>query len=285
MQPPRGLNGRDSFSAYPKDDLFDHIRNHGKKPVALIDPSQLDRLEQAVPNKEMETLNRMLNQQASKPIHVLVKSGKFFIMVLILPAHMLLFKAPKWMISALLPKIVFFTQKIHTSLTETFNRLVQKIAMRMQVFAALKNSLKPLHSIIKSSLKKMMENFLSPFQKALAKVEETVKKVSDFISKKMDALHAVYKSISQVIFRSFDLAKKRTSAKRNMGKRQREIFNAARRVTDRLLAGLLTGWVAYFLLSFFKKLLRFCVLTLKWCRIMVTFTIYLIRESFRELNS
>jgi phage-related protein len=198
MQPGKGLNGRDSFSTYQPADIFVHIRYPQMKALRpAIPPSDFDTLENEAVKKELEMLKLLMKNQKNKPFYILIRSGKIIFAGLFLPAHFFFFIVPKWLMRNIFPKLAILRKNTVNTCKNSFNRIVKEIVAKLQVILKLVEVLKPLHSLIKSGFNKLINNFLTPFQKMVQFGDAVIKRTSNFISQKITLAASIIKSIKQ----------------------------------------------------------------------------------------
>lgn len=234
MQPGKGLSSRDSFSTcQASPDIFAHIR-HPQKSLKIENSQTIDTMESDEVKKELEMLKVMLDSQTNTLGSFILKGTKFFFSAALFPAHLTFFLIPKFVMRHILPKIIKISAEAFFKCTSSFKAIAQKIAVKAQVLVGLVEILKPFHSILASSFKKLAENFLSPFRKIpqvmtkifqkiqdkvfkkliffgtelSAKTTKTFKRFTNYISEKSNALLSPFKKMLHFMGKASDLTKK-----------------------------------------------------------------------------
>ncbi|HRD56343.1 MAG TPA: hypothetical protein PLC42_08115 [Parachlamydiaceae bacterium] len=207
MQPHKGLSSKDSFAPCQPADIFTHIRSPKQPLKPLQPPLLLDTLE-----NEQEAINRLiLEKPALRSIYFVAKTGKGIIIFFIFPFYFCLFRTPKWIISRILPLAFQASSKIVLKSKERLNKLVQKIALKLQVLNRLQEALKafapPLKSLFKETANYLMTPFVVVFKNTKKTFEKIVSAATQVISDKMEALLSVFHKMSHLMKKAADLAK------------------------------------------------------------------------------
>ncbi len=213
-----------------------------------------------------------------------------------------------------LKKALAFSQTVQKAVTEKLKPVADAIKEKIkrtidalnQVKQKITEYVSPKLEMLQVQLEKTVQIFKPPVVLALAFVHQINERAMQLFMNttgfsllkghfaKMKSITVKVQSVQMAILRSFKrlglealtgLKKFKKTGERFFSKGREKAHQFINKLKSKLLqtAKFLKGGFHYFS-RFLKKAIKFILLTLKWCRIMSRFTVYLIGEIFREIQ-